>query len=312
MRESLITDFNLVLSIDDQSVGVGHQPATGQSAIVVDSTVYTFGGFNTRAFSNIQKLTLPVDSCSFLTDKSSCLALIGCDWCENENRTFNGVCYDVDKAHLYSCNNSASNNTLRCNKAALEKRDCRTLLSCYSCFATFPGTSGSHCHWCQLEGCRHSDSNCAHSSRIEQIQCLDYKCEASTCEECTYDSDCMWTRYFQYISETSRRYNRISPAFDWNCFRKSIQTGGKYPANDIGECPALCSSYKTCHSCLGSTGRQNFAFYPPFCQFFTFIQNPALELKYLDILFYLESTDFILERTHDTWKAFSHLHCRTH
>ena len=266
----MIADLSSVLFVDDQFVGVGYHPGVGQSAIVVDSAMYTFGGFNALAFNSIQKLTLPVDTCSFLTEKGSCLALIGCGWCENQNLSSNGLCYDVDKAPAHTCNNLSSNSTLRCNNAVLEKRDCRTFQSCSSCFATFPGTSRSHCRWCMREGCRQSHYNCSiYISLEEQIQCLDYKCEASSCEECTDDMDCMWTRYFKYKNEMSRIYHP-TPAYDWNCFRKYIQANGKYPANDADKCPALCSSYKTCQSCVASTGRQSFTFYRPFCRFFCF------------------------------------------
>ena len=256
---------------DDQSSTAAYQPTIQHSAIVFSNMIYVYGGFNTRPFNNIQQLALPSDPCTFFTDRDSCLASTGCDWCESQSYSGNGTCYGLDEAPLQTCNNSGNSTALRCNSAFLQKVDCRSFLSCYACFAAFPGTPGSHCRWCIYEGCRQSGTRCTYSSPNEQIQCVDYKCEAASCETCRTDLECMWTRHFKYVTETLRTYQRSDPLFAWNCFRKSLEKSGKYPASDKDMmCPASCSSYKTCHSCMESTGKPATLFRVGSCIFSSF------------------------------------------
>ena len=204
-------------------------------------------------------MTLPSDVCNLITDRGSCLKSIGCNWCETDSVNGNGTCYNVDKTPSQSCNVSWNSTALTCNSTILERRDCLSFQSCYSCFATFPGTSGPHCQWCVNQGCRQLGFPCTLNSPKEQIQCLNYKCEASSCETCNYDADCMWTKHFKYSAETTRQYDRSGDVYPWNCFRRYLEQGGLYPASDKNECPARCSSYKTCRSCLESRGKSTFS-----------------------------------------------------
>lgn len=235
-----------------------YRPSIGQSAIVYNSSIYLFGGFHTHALSSIQKWTLPADICNLIIDERNCLVFTGCDWCQSNDTTNNGTCYDTKKTFPHACNNSGNSSAMTCASMIINQRNCTTFRSCFACFATFPGTSGSNCRWCIGRGCLDAGASCDPRSPTKQLQCLDYKCESSSCDACNYDKDCMWTRHFRYLSETSRVYSSSSTNHDWNCFRRSIQFSNDrtYPAKDKDRCPDRCSAHKTCSACLKSTGKQ--------------------------------------------------------
>ena len=202
-----------------------------------------------------------------MTARSDCLAFTGCDWCESKDKNDSGICYDLEKMPPHPCNNSGNRTVKRCDSAILGNRNCSSFHSCYACLASFPGTSGSQCSWCLYEGCRHFSFSCA-PKVTTQIQCIGYKCEASSCDTCSDDSQCMWTKYFMSTAETFRAYDGNGKDYNWNCFRRSIEYRNgtaTYLAMDKDTCPALCSSYPTCHSCLGSTGKP-FFFYGLFAR----------------------------------------------
>ena len=277
----LITDINdsnicVLLLVDAQFSGVAYQPTIQHSAITFEDEIYIYGGLNIHAFNSIGKLTLPSDVCNLLTDRGNCLASIGCDWCETDRVNGNGTCYSVDKTPSQFCNVSLNNTALTCNSTILQRRDCQSFTSCYACFAAFPGTSGSHCQWCVNQGCHQPGFNCILNSPKEQVQCLNYKCEASSCESCNFDSDCMWTRHFMYDTETTRHYDRLGATYPWNCFRRSLEQVDKYPASDKNECPARCSSYKTCRSCLKSHGKSSFSLKCVFLHFIVMYHSPLI------------------------------------
>lgn len=159
----------------------------------------------------------------------------------------------MEKRHTYPCNNSGNSSGVSCDSAFMTSRDCSTFQSCQSCLSKFPTTSRPHCRWCATEGCKPPEVNCTVKSATTQIDCLDYKCEASSCEACNDDSGCMWTRHFKYLSETKRAYHSNGNIYNWNCFRRSLE-GLLYVASDKFTCPNLCSSYKTCSACLSSKG----------------------------------------------------------
>ncbi|CAG2100157.1 unnamed protein product [Medioppia subpectinata] len=267
---------NKWISLQMNSIPVSGQPpdpAVALSATIQDYNLYIFGGTNGQTNGNLYRLSLPKDLCQlFSHSRLGCLRHIGCSYCsvyENGlNKTF---CYSQDLSIPQSCYNPKGASEVAqgtsCGYELLERRSCYQYKTCIDCVAIWPtyGSSKQVCQWCsncQSGRCIPIGASCErepHCTLQPRVitsgqLCPLRSCLASDCQKCGSIGGCMWTRQV-LRSELGRTLN-VKPIFDWTCVQNIPQDVTSILVESMPplSCPARCSRFTNCSTCLESAG----------------------------------------------------------
>uniref|UniRef100_A0A8B9T0N6 Attractin n=1 Tax=Anas platyrhynchos TaxID=8839 RepID=A0A8B9T0N6_ANAPL len=155
----------------------------GHSALLYNSTMYVFGGFNSLLLSDILKYT--PERCEAFDNETACLRAgpgIRCVWAA----TIPG-CVPWEMATIFVV-------LVKCPLASFAYNEkCDQITDCYSCTA-----NTNNCQWC-TDQCISMHNNCTE----EQVNSLYYFCslrdnpayycsKRTSCKSCAMDQNCQW------------------------------------------------------------------------------------------------------------------------
>ncbi|XP_023931409.1 multiple epidermal growth factor-like domains protein 8 isoform X3 [Lingula anatina] len=256
------------------------KPALGQSAAVVNDSVYVLGGYDSSVMSSLVKLRPPADHCRVHSTKVQCLSTVGCSACVvTSNETNQTYCYANSAAVPGSCTPVNSSTVYHqgtvCDANHIASRLCVEYSNCGQCLATWPAHRSVNkvCQWCSncpVGRCVTRGLNCTAvyyppncRNRLQRTvtgiqSCMESMCQATDCTKCGDLGHCIWTRQYKRSSEVARTLS-VAPIFDWNCFTNTLLDAT--PQYNIismppHTCPVRCYQHVTCSACLSSSGSE--------------------------------------------------------
>ncbi|KAL5012356.1 hypothetical protein ScPMuIL_010907 [Solemya velum] len=263
------------LDLKDMSSVWSPNRLSSLSAATLSGNIYVIGGFDNMVHSELIKLVLPSDPCSFYEDTDVCLAAVGCSACiltlpDGKNQT---VCSTSGEAMQNRCLelNATLISGVECNMDWHLRRECTSFKHCSQCLAVYPQfkTASPVCQWCT--NC--PDSMCIPQGKACEVEnecpgisqhdisdagkCMEHTCQATDCDKCVNAGVCMWTQQIARSSELKRVLS-LQATYNWTCVMESLKGSLTRLVEIIppDECPARCYTYKSCSSCLSSRGSE--------------------------------------------------------
>jgi len=202
----------------------------GHSAVMYNSSIYIYGGFNGQTKSDLVKFSPGL--CGQVKDQGECVASkqgVKCVWNKKKEQCeMWGVERSGKKNSVEKCMKEVRNTTLVCLAQS----------SCHSCLA-----NTGNCVWCS-DGC-HSEK-CPQRKDVKIVrdlnQCLESEAKEvcsnlHTCDGCSSIDKCWWNSEKQ-------------------CREKQSGVGGNNDSEEgsgrkepVGHCPVSCSARDSCANC---------------------------------------------------------------
>ncbi|KFO28973.1 Attractin-like protein 1 [Fukomys damarensis] len=151
----------------------------GHSAVVINGSMYIFGGFSSVLLNDI--LVYKPPNCKAFRDE---------EFCKNAGP---GIKCVWNKSHCESWESGNTNNILRAKcppRTAISDDRCHRYADCASCTANTNG-----CQWCEDKKCISANSNCSMSVRnytkchVRNEQICN---KLTSCKSCSLNLNCQW------------------------------------------------------------------------------------------------------------------------